>query len=277
MVFGMKLSYICIIFSLIAISFNASVLAQKQSIKFEHLTQQDGIKQPQILSIYQDNHGFIWFGTYNGLHRYNGYDMKVYMAKEEDSTSLLSPTVHEITEDPRGNLWIGTTSGLNQYQSKTDNFKQFGKNPGEPDILSKIQIRNIHFEKDSLLWIATYGSGLLRYDRSIQEVRTYSHEKGNPNSLPSNKINDFIVDDSGRFWIGTADGGLCRFNRQKGTFTNFPRDPDNPASWNNDVVNSIIPASDSTLWVGTWTGGLNKFDKETGYVKKYMLNYKFSF
>ncbi len=267
---GMKLYYLCIVCFFLVISFNASVLAQKQSIHFEHLTQQDGIKQPQILSIYQDNHGFIWFGTYNGLHRYNGYDMKVYMAKEEDSTSLLSPTVHEITEDPRGNLWIGTTSGLNQYQRKTDNFKQFGKNSGEPDILSKIQIRNIHFEKDSLLWIATYGSGLLRYDMSLEKVKNYRHEEGNPKSLPSNKINDFIVDDSGRFWIGTADGGLCRFNRQKGTFTNFLKDPKNQASFNNDVVNSIIPASDSTLWIGTWTGGLNKFDKNRGYIKKYM-------
>ena len=267
---GMRFFTLSIVCLLIAISFNASVLAQKQSVKFEHLTQEDGIKQPQILSIYQDNHGFIWFGTYNGLHRYNGYDMKVYLAKDGDSTGLLSPTVNEITEDPRGNLWIGTTSGLNQYNRNTDNFKQFGKYPDEPDILSKIQIRNIHFEKDSVLWIATYGSGLLRYDMTIQEVKTYRHEEGNPNSLPSNKINEFIADDSGHFWIGTAEGGLSLFNKQEGTFTNFLKDPDNPASWNNDVVNSIIPASDTTLWVGTWTGGLNKFDKDTGYVKKYM-------
>ena len=95
--------------------------ALNQVTKFHHITIENGLSQSTVLCIYQDSKGFMWFGTQDGLNRFDGYNMKIYSHEPGDSTSLSGNHIEAICEDKYGNLWIGTwSSGLNRYDQERD-------------------------------------------------------------------------------------------------------------------------------------------------------------
>jgi ligand-binding sensor domain-containing protein len=90
---------------------------------FGHLTTEDGLSNDTIWGIAQDSHGFIWFGTFSGLNRYDGSDIKVYRHDPDDPFSLSGDAVRGLLKDSSGVLWIGTwNGGLNQFDPSTERF-----------------------------------------------------------------------------------------------------------------------------------------------------------
>jgi streptogramin lyase len=99
------------------------VNAQKQV--FEQITTNQGLSQNHIGSILMDKKGFIWFGSEDGLNRFDGYAFKHYKHQKTDSTSINDSYILDILEDKAGNLWIATTSGLNRFDGKKDRFERY--------------------------------------------------------------------------------------------------------------------------------------------------------
>ncbi|MEM9260615.1 MAG: two-component regulator propeller domain-containing protein, partial [Bacteroidota bacterium] len=115
--------------SLLPLLLSAGLFSQSPMGHFEALTSEDGLTENHVNCIYQDVDGFMWFGTFDGLNRYDGYTIKTYKPNPEDSTSLSSILVYAITGDENGNLWIGTTGGgLNFYNAETDRFTNYRVN-----------------------------------------------------------------------------------------------------------------------------------------------------
>src|SRR5262249_3314632 len=102
-----------------------AAIAQQSRIKFEHLSVEQGLSQSLVTSIVQDRQGFIWFGTIDGLNRYDGYGFAVYRHIPKDNTSLVANEINTIFEDSEGLLWIGTANGLSCYDAKTRIFTSF--------------------------------------------------------------------------------------------------------------------------------------------------------
>ena len=105
---------ICISLQIVLIiaTFNVGV-AQYQQISFNHLSTVDGLSNFTIFSIEQDQQGFMWFGTYDRLNRYDGHEFKVYRHDSEDPSSLSDNPIRVLYKDRSGDLWIGTwSSGL---------------------------------------------------------------------------------------------------------------------------------------------------------------------
>ena len=97
-----------------------TLFSQNESIKFEHLTTDNGLSSNTVKCIFQDSQGFMWFGTEDGLNKYNGYEFQTYFFEPGDSNSLVNNYIRSIQEDLNGNLWIGTTGGgLNKLDRKT--------------------------------------------------------------------------------------------------------------------------------------------------------------
>ena len=93
-----------------------SIHAQSDQVRFEHITSEHGLSENVINCIFQDSKGFMWFGTDDGLNRYDGYNFTIFKPSPDDTTSINSNLIFAITEDHYGNIWIGTTgSGLNCY------------------------------------------------------------------------------------------------------------------------------------------------------------------
>ena len=92
----------------------AQLKAQQPYIPFQHYSSVDGLSQNQVSSILQDQQGFMWFGTLEGLNRFDGYEFTVYRHSDKDSTSLSNDFAGSVIEDHEGTIWVGTGRGLNR-------------------------------------------------------------------------------------------------------------------------------------------------------------------
>ena len=232
----------------------------------------EGISDLRVNCILEDHQGFIWFGTDDGLNRFDGYDYKVYQHIPSDSTSLPSSKIEEIYQDRNGNIWIGTMEGKNglcRYEPRIDGFIQMEVNPGSQ---SSTNITSIAETKDGYLWLGSWGAwqGLIRFDPATRSLKHFKHDPENSNTLSDGVILLIYEDQQENLWVGTGApwmhlerGGLNLYHAETGTFTRFQHDPDNPASLQNNVVLSALEDSRGDFWIGTGQG-LHLMNREEG-------------
>ncbi len=97
-----------------------------QPVTFEYITAKNGLPQSTVLGIVKDKYGFMWFGTWNGLCRYDGYTLKIYRTIPGDTTSLSSSRIHYLYKDREGTLWVSVFNQVVcRYNYTTDNFTRF--------------------------------------------------------------------------------------------------------------------------------------------------------
>ena len=99
--------------------------SQLQDLQFTHLSTEEGLSQSNVTCILQDSKGFMWFGTFNGLNRYDGYNFESFHYHQNDSNSLSHNYISALIEDRKGYIWVGTSGGLNRYDPKTNRFKSY--------------------------------------------------------------------------------------------------------------------------------------------------------
>jgi len=253
-----------------------SVFAQeKQSLlytdqlMFEHLGANEGLMHNSITTILQDAKGFMWFGTSNGLYKYDGYQFLYYSNSPDDNFSLLSNKVTELYEDSNGVIWVGTKSGLCHYNRMEDRFKSGLNTRGSEDDgrLISDPIRCVYEDANKTLWVGTR-FGLYEVKRTENgshkiTIHTTGIKEG---SLSNNTVNTIIEDEEGRLWIGTNIGlNQLQYSKEGDVYfkTYFS---DATKNWlTNNIITEIIRDKDEGLWIGT-RRGLNKltFDKKTG-------------
>ncbi len=259
-----SVSYILIIFFIIFSIFASDF----EELEFEHLTQKQGLSDDRLFSILKDNKGFMWFGTQNGLNRYDGYNFVEYKYDQTDSNSISGNTIYSILfKDSKEYLWIGTfENGLNKFDRYTKTFTRYSHNPNDEKSIGHNHVFVIYEDKQGILWIGTWGGGLNKFDRKTEKFTRFKQSVDDPN----NKI-DMIMqiyeDKSGMFWIGTQKG-LYLFDRNQKIFTNFDFPETIPTYFNTLSFNSIIEDSNGMMWFGT-DRGLFKFDRKRNLVKHY--------
>lgn len=223
-----------------------------KNIRFERLGLEDGLSQSAILATLQDHQGYLWFGTQDGLNRYDGYSFTVFRHDAEDSNSLSSSGILSLAEDADGYLWIGTWGGgLNRYNPITEKFTAYQNNPNNPSSLSEDTITDLLIAHDGTMWIATHG-GLNRMNPDGTFTR-FQHT-ADVHSLSADNLSVLFEDREGTLWIGTGFGiegnGLNRMNAD-GTFTRYLHDPNNPNSLNSNNIGTIFQDDLGNLWIGT--------------------------
>src|SRR5882757_693405 len=113
--------------------------AQQPNLKFEHLDINAGLSQNNVLNVLQDSRGFIWFGTRDGLNKYDGYQITIYRNDPKNKGSLSNNFISDIIEDHRGFIWVGTRGGgLCRYDRATNQFTSFRKDAGRSSIPSDV-------------------------------------------------------------------------------------------------------------------------------------------
>lgn len=244
---------------------------EKRTLLFSRISHESGLLEAPINAITQDRQGYIWFGSQEGLHRYDGYDIEIYEHRFDDPTSLRSDWIWALTVDKRGDLWIGTEDGgLSRYNHEDDNFTNYQHDPDNSASLSHDRVRAIFQDRQGTLWVGTDGGGMDRLDPETGEFTHYRHDPGKPESLPNDTVLAIHEDRTGNLWLGTNGGGLSRLNRQTGVFTHFQHDENTPGSLSDDHVRAIYEDREGRLWVATYQGGLNLFDADTGGFKRFM-------
>ncbi len=229
---------IIIIFS--GIFFNA--FGQEHYFRFEHLSNEQGLSQNSISSIVQDNKGFIWIGTYDGLNRYDGHNIKLFRNDPNLPFSIADNYIKTIMVDEEGKIWVGTNSeGISVYFPQTNNFRTIRKDKFNPNGLSNNEINAIFIDSDKQIWVGTNdGLNLLKKDQ--EEISAYEdneesfiaqqsgiltkvfqnffHNASNPNTIAGNKISDIAQVDDISLAIST-ENGISIYNKTDDKFSIF--------------------------------------------------------
>ena len=256
----------------IIIFFQIPLSGNSQDLHFKHININDGLSQNAVFAILKDSKGFMWFGTKDGLNRYDGYNFVIYQHSPFDSTTLSANYITSLLEDKRGLIWVGTNDGgLNVFDRETECFHRI--NLGKDSIV----LRNVYeikaMAEDSVgdMWVATSGDGLFRI-KVIENTgqlsfssKRFFNEPEKTNSISSNQVLSLYFDKKGLLWLGTING-LNRFDLNSGKFDKYEIKTKNPAAPENassESISSIYEAKDGAFWLGT-LGGLVKLDRKNG-------------
>jgi DNA-binding NtrC family response regulator/ligand-binding sensor domain-containing protein len=232
--------------------------ASHHSFEFEQISIEQGLSQSIVQDILQDQQGFLWFCTEDGLNIYDGYQYKVISHQPENPNSLSHNYVLCIHQDQEGIFWIGTFhGGLNRYDPYTGKFTRFRFDNTDESSLSNDIVRAIHEDNSGNLWIGTE-NGLNKFNKTSGTFIRYLHNPSNPTSISHNSIKCIYEDKAGNLWIGTEGGGLNRMiSQDPPIFFSYQHNSRQPGSLSHNIVRALFEDSTGTLWIGTYGGGIS--------------------
>ena len=229
----------------------------ENKIQFRHITMQDGLSTFRIHCILQDSRGFMWFGTQDGLNRYNGYEFKVYH-HDNSGKSIRGEIIKTICEDRQGYLWVGTSAGLSIYNYDYDNFDPPEYLQKYTEYFKDLVIHKILLDEANNVWVSVLDSGLYQIDLDKASIEHFTHNN-DPESLGSNTVNDILEDSHGNLWLAT-EAGLNLYNPEKESFRHFKHDPNDPQSISGNSVWSITEDNNDNICVGVYGEGICLLD-----------------
>lgn len=239
----------------------ADAPAQPREFKFQRVTVEAGLSQCTVIPIFQDRRGFMWFGTADGLNRYDGYGFKYYKHDPGNSNSLSHSNITAIAEDRQGMLWFGTSeAGLNKFDRKSGTFMHYRYVPADSSSLSSDQIRNLLFDALGVLWIGTPNAGLNAFDPGTEKFIRYEHDPQNPQSLSHNYIRGLYEDRAGTLWV-IANQTLHKFDHRTGSFKRYALALSKKSKTQDEAI-AFYEDRRGTFWLGTYHSGLMIFDRE---------------
>jgi len=269
-----KLTYrICLILVFLILGGSTFFIfsGQKKNIYFEHISAKQGLPQSTIQCMMQDEKGFIWIGTEEGLSKYDGYDFVTYKPDPDNPNSLSYNFIRDIIQNHEGDLWIVTYGGgLNKFDYVAESFTRYCVNNSKNNSIISDQMVTLVEDRSGYLWIGYFGDGVSKFDPKTEQSFHYTNDPSNPKSLSNNNLRIIYQDRKGGLWFGTYGGGLDKYDPENDSFIHFKNRPGDDTSLSYNQILTIFEDSDGFLWIGTYGGGLNKFDPKTGIFKRYL-------
>lgn len=249
-----------LIFFIILLRFSNSVqgVSNNLNLRFQYYTTDDGLAQNTVDCIFRDSKGFMWFGTWNGLCRYDGYNFKTFQ-KEESFLSLPNNFVRSVCEDSIGNLWIGTAGGLGVYNLHDEKFYL----PQELQSVSNdLAVTDVVCDGNGDIWVGAENGKLIRISINNTEGKTiYKVVKVDTEILNGLNINAVCILRNGQILVGTQ---LGVFEVKAGKLERFHLNGSLAGVFDASIFRCIFESSTGDLWFGS-EGGLfwyKKSDKE---------------
>lgn len=217
---------------------------------FEKLTTKDGLSQNTVTAIQQDFYGFMWFGTEDGLNKFDGRTFTTFNMDRLDSSSISDNYIKKLYQDEDNNLWIGTLGGgLNLYNREKNNFTSFQCDLDQEE-LNTHYIATILDDRKGNLWLGT-PNGLLKFNKRLKTFSRSFHSLENDLILRNSSIKELYEDKNGNFWVGTSKG-LYFFDNVIGFGKLNLDDP----KFDDIDVNDIAEDDKGNLFIGSSGDGL---------------------
>jgi len=285
-----------------------NLYGQKDVMRFNNLTTGMGLSNGDVTCTYQDNMGFVWIGTVDGLNRYNGLEFEVFKHDKKDSTTLPGNYIYDVLQDSKNNLWIGLINGLCKYNYDLNNFERINYKC-ENGNKKEINVEIIFEDDSSNLWIGgsdalflideenekfiSYfedifngpfadlsaiqqdAEGNVWFASTAKGLVKYNLKKKKVAILDTNNlyhgIKCFYVEEN-YLWLGYENNGFSIINKNNEIIAIHKSEASTSNSLNNNAIHSILVNDDGRLLLGTNGGGLNIFNRETRFFSHYLAS-----
>ena len=236
------------IVAIIFFTFFLQKISIAQPYYFTHYQVENGLSNNAVMCSLQDHNGFMWFGTRDGLNRFDGYSFKVFRNIPEISSSIGSNAITCLAEDDQHTLWVGTERGLYQLNERTEKFEQLS-------TAGNVSIRNLRVHGNGLWYISLYT--LYRYDLRSGIVKQFKIDK---------EVTSYCFTRDKTLWVATSAGTIGKYNNGTDDFTEydlFDRKPHTVSKW----IESLYDTGNDILLVGTLNEGLKSFHIKSHAIK----------
>jgi nitrate/nitrite-specific signal transduction histidine kinase/ligand-binding sensor domain-containing protein len=226
-------------------------------MRFERYSNDQGLSMSVVNSIAQDQQGFLWFATQDGLNRFDAHHFRIYKHDPDNPDSLSANWINTLLVDSQGIHWIGTSGGgLDRYNPTSGKFTHYQFKDDDPYSISDNMVNVIYEDRSGILWVGT-AAGLDQLDRQSGK---FTHQKDNPAApelIKNGEITAITQDRDGFLWFGTKEG-LVSLDPETSIYILYQNDPANPNSLSMDGVTDILEDRAGNLWIGTNGGGVNR-------------------
>tara|TARA_R110001592_G_scaffold75691_2_gene229064 strand:- start:4071 stop:7232 length:3162 start_codon:yes stop_codon:yes gene_type:complete len=226
-----------------------------------------------VRTIAQDKDGFMWFGSSEGLDRFDGHQFLSFHHDAELPNSLSSNVISRIIINKKQQLWVGTFGGgLNLYRESSQDFYRFTTETKD-NALTNDTVNALFEDSTGKVWVGTEnGLNIITRDENRWSVNKIHQELGNPDSLSHNTVRSIIETSKGQIWVGTDGGGISVFSLQ-GSFVKTLKYGDSSKShYVNKFVSALYEDKQGTIWIGTVDNGLLKYLPNTESFIHYQFN-----
>ena len=222
-------------------------LKGEESYYFRRFGVESGLPQNTVSCILQDKQGFMWFGTKDGLSRYDGYTFKTFRHDKKDKNSIGNNFIWSLYQDESGAIWIGTDAGVYIYHHETESFSHFDQLSSDNNRISA-SVNDIKCDRNGNLWITAGWQGVFRYDFKMKELVSFRQET---------TINAWCIciDQENRVWIGTHGHGLGCYDQQNNRFESIRIPIESDKNIQDDIYR-IFQDNYNNLLIGTANGGI---------------------
>ncbi|WP_345953412.1 two-component regulator propeller domain-containing protein [Mucilaginibacter sp. PAMB04168] len=228
------------------------VYAQQSQISLTTLNSYNGLSQNTINCCFKDRYGFMWFGTQDGLNKYDGYNVTVYKHHSKDKKTLPANHITSLGEDADGNLWIGTRlGGLSKYDRSLDSFVNYKYASANPYSLSNNTVNCIYKDKSANLWIGTE-NGLNLFNKKANNFKHFLPSANESATISHANVYAVFEGADKQLWVGTANG-LNLLNKRTHRFERILDTGANRQS-GHQLIYVIAEDVKHNLWMGTGAG-----------------------
>ncbi len=229
--------------------------AQTERLYVERISVEQGLSQTTIFGMMQDRRGFMWFGTEDGLNRYDGYQFRIFKNDPFDSTSLSNNYINTLYEDRRRFIWVMTLEGVNRYDPRDEKFLRF-KRSDDTTTIAGYRIENMAEDSVGHLWCTTDRGMLLRVDENGK-----IQERWNPRSADDmSSVQNLQIENGNRFFLSTNSGlYICDPTRRH--VVRYHREAAGDYRLSENSVRSVVKDRRGWYYVATYGGGLYMYDE----------------
>lgn len=233
-----------VVFALISVFFIA--FGQSQN-KFQRFHLNDKLPSNSVGRILSDSEGYMWFGTKDGLCRYDGYDIKVFRSSALTPGKLSNNEIQCIAEDKKQQLWVGTLEGIVIVDKKNYAITKFTH-----PLTDRERINSILVDQKGCVWIGTSNFGVLKHNPETGKTEQFSDDKNAKFRLSGKNVNYIYEDKSGRIWISMWKDGLCFFNKDNSKLVHVDK-----IGFSNNPFR-VFEDREGDFWICTWGDGVFK-------------------
>lgn len=264
---GMRKYIIFLVVFCTVFSQGICIAAVDKPVRFDRFSMEQGLSDQTVFCICEDRRGFMWFGTADGLNRFDGYKFKIYRHIPENPGSINDNIVRALLVDNEGTLWVGTRLGLNRYDRETDTFTHYYADTSTKGGGTVNHVYSLYQASSGELCLGT-AQGLVLFDpgheRFIYQPMRASGNQRNIDDLYT--VETIAGGQPGELWLGTING-ITRFDIVNRTYRFFPVPPDSKV--NLQLIHSIVKDGD-IYWLGTQGAAVVRFDPEDGSYRSFL-------